>query len=118
MIERSDGSFQLSVNTHNPPADPGAAVCAAITATVKTIIEEVLLDQMTAGPNDRWTLLKSTQTRVYCPCCQQKAPTAMTERPAEPLLRAGGKLPLREMLNMRRCNEALYIVHTERYTVV
>ena len=50
MIERSDGSFQLSVNTHNPPTDPGAAVCAAITATVKTIIEEVLLDQMTDGP--------------------------------------------------------------------
>ncbi|RMX42184.1 hypothetical protein pdam_00024716 [Pocillopora damicornis] len=42
--------------TNHQPADPGAAVCAAITATVKTIIEEVLLDQMTAGPNDRWTL--------------------------------------------------------------
>ena len=73
---------------------------------------------MTTGPNDRWTLLKSTQTRVYCPCCQQKALAATTERPAEPLLQAGGKLPLHEMSNIRRCNEALYIVHTERSTDV
>ena len=62
MIERSDGSFQLSANAHNHPADPGAAVSAAITATVKAkaaadifrpasaIVEEVLLDQMTDGP--------------------------------------------------------------------
>ena len=62
MIERSDGSFQLSATAHNHPADPGAAVSAAITATVKAkaaadifrpasaIVEEVLLDQMTDGP--------------------------------------------------------------------
>ena len=62
VIERSDGSFQLSATAHNHPADPGAAVSAAITATVKAkaaadifrpasaIVEEVLLDQMTDGP--------------------------------------------------------------------
>ena len=62
MIERSDGSFELSTNAHNHPADPGAAVSAAIRATVKAkaaadffrpasaIVEEVLLEQMTDGP--------------------------------------------------------------------
>ena len=62
VIERSDGSFKLSDNAHNHPADPGAAVSAAIAATVKTkaaadifkpasaIVEEVLLEQMTDGP--------------------------------------------------------------------
>ena len=62
MIECSNSSFQLSTNAHNHPADPGAAVSVAMTATVKTkaaadifrpaspIVEEVLLDQMTDGP--------------------------------------------------------------------
>ena len=62
VIERSDGSFQLSANAHNHQADPGASVSATITATVKTkaaadifrpasaIVEKVLLDQMTDGP--------------------------------------------------------------------
>ena len=55
-------SFELSTNAHNHPADPGAAVSAAITATVKAeaaadffrpasaIVEEVLLEQVTDGP--------------------------------------------------------------------
>ena len=61
-MQSSDGSFQLSANAHNHPADPGAAVSAAITATAQAkaaadifrpasvIVEEVLLDQMTDGP--------------------------------------------------------------------
>jgi len=62
VIEHSNGSFELSTNAHNHPADPGAAVSAAITATVKAkaaadvfrpvsaIVEEVLPEQMTDAP--------------------------------------------------------------------
>ena len=99
MIERSDGSFQLSANAHNHPADPRAAVCAAIKATVKAkaaadifrpasaIVEEVLLDQMKSTQ----AILKYTQAIVYRPSCQQEAPAAMTKRPARSRLRVRGK---------------------------
>ena len=62
MIERSDGVFEIRNNSHNHPANVGAALAATITSKVKAkavadifrpasaIVEEVLLEEMEDVP--------------------------------------------------------------------